>query len=94
MTFPVPDPQPPATIGTQPQSAYDVNGLIGTHLRSFLEVKARVGQDKEWLAVSDLKAAPYFFTEGQEAVLKSAITDLDTAFDGIDLTFISQIVGM
>lgn len=88
------EPQAPATIGTQPQTAAEVNALIGMHLRSFLEVRGRVGQDKEWLAVSDLKAAPYYFTDQQEAVLKSAITDLDTVFDGIDLTFISQIVGM
>jgi hypothetical protein len=93
MTLPV-EPTPPDTIGTQPRSAVEINGLVGTHLRDFLAVKIHINQDHEFFSVTDLKAAPYYFSPEQEAVLKSAITDLDTALDAVDLTFISQIVGM
>jgi hypothetical protein len=93
MTIPQ-DPPPPATIGTQPKNADEVNALVGTHLRGFLASKATINQDQEFFAVTDLKAAPYFFSDTQEATLKSAISELDTSLDGVDLTFISQIVGM
>jgi len=89
-----PEPQPPATIGTQPQTAAEVNGLIGMHLREFMKIRATVNQDQNFLAGADLKAKPYYFTPEQEAMLKSAVAGLDTSLDGIDLTFISQIVGM
>jgi len=94
MTFPVPEPQPPATIGTQPQSAAEVNSLIGTHLRDFMKIRATINQDANFLAGSDLKVAPYYFTDAQESLMKSAVADLDASLDAIDLTFISQIVGM
>ena len=87
-------PPPPATIGTQPESAFAVNQLIGTHLKTFLASKSTIKQDHEFLSVTDLKEAPYFFSAAQEATLKSAVADLDTTLDGIDLTFISQIVGL
>lgn len=89
-----PTPPPPATVGTQPKSADEVNGLIGTHLRGFAANKIVVNQDQAWFAVTDLKAAPYYFSAEQEATLKSAIADLDTALDAIDMTFISQIIGI
>lgn len=87
-------PGPPATIGTQPKSADEVNMLLGTHLRGFSMSKVTIGQDQEWLAVTDLKAAPYYFSAEQEATLKSALSDLDTALDAVDMTFISQIIGI
>jgi len=87
-------PVPPATIGTQPETAYVVNQLIGTHLKNFTASKITVGQDAAWLAVTDLKLAPYYFTSDQEATIKSAIADLDTALDAIDMTFISRIIGI
>jgi len=93
MTLPE-TPPPPDTVGTQPRNATEVNGLVGTHLRDFLVSRARINQDHEFFAVTDLKAAPYYFSDSQEALLKSAITDLDAALDAVDLTFISQIVGM
>lgn len=94
MTIPVEPPPPPATVGTQPRNADEVNALVGTHLRGFLASKVTINQDQEFLSVTDLKVAPYYFTDEQEATIKSAITDLDATLDGIDLTFISRIVGM
>jgi len=94
MTIPQEPPPPPATIGTQPQNASEVNALIGTHLRGFASTKVQTNQDAAWLAVTDLTAAPYWFSAEQEATLKSAVTDLDTALDAVDMTFISRIIGM
>jgi len=91
MTMP---PTPPQTVGTQPRTADEVNNLVGTHLRTFCNSKVTVNQDHEWLATTDLKAAPYYFSADQETLIKSAIADLDTALDAIDMTFISRIVGM
>lgn len=93
MTQPTPPP-PPAVIGTQPRNADEVNGLVGTHLKGFIANKNAIGQDHDFFATMDLKGAPYYFTEQQETLIKSAIADLDTALDAVDMTFISQLVGM
>lgn len=93
MTLPE-NPPPPATVGTQPETSFAVNQLIGTHLRSFVSIKNSINQDHDFLAGYDLKAAPYYFTAEQETLMKSAIADLDTVLDGIDMTFISQLVGL
>jgi hypothetical protein len=87
-------PPPPATIGSQPQSAAEVNNLVGTHLRGFVSSRNVIHQDQEFFLGTDLKAAPYFFSDTQEADIKSAIANLDTALQAIDMTFINQIVGM
>jgi hypothetical protein len=42
MTIPVDPPPPPATIGTQPRNADEVNGLLGTHLRGFAANKVTI----------------------------------------------------
>lgn len=95
MSFPPPaDPQPPATIGAAPQSASQVNADVGQLMRDYLVLRSRVTQAQEWLAVTDLKAAPYFFLDTQEATTKSGVGDLDTGFDAIPLAFISQLAGM
>jgi len=93
MTQPTPPP-PPATIGTQPRNADEVNALIGTHLRGFAASKVTINQDHAWLVTVDLKEAPYYFTQAQEDSLKSGIADLDTALDAVDMTTISRIIGM
>lgn len=93
MTTPEPPP-PPATIGTAPETAYAVNQILGAHLRQFTVSKGVINQDHDWLAVTDLKAAPYYFDAAQEATLKSAVADLDEALDAIDMTFISRIIGL
>ncbi|HEY1295478.1 MAG TPA: hypothetical protein VGJ60_20560 [Chloroflexota bacterium] len=93
MTIPE-TPPPPPTIGTQPKNADEINGLIGTHLRGFASSKVTINQDHAWLDVTDLKGAPYYFSADQEATIKSAIGDLDTALDQVDMTFISRIIGI
>jgi predicted transcriptional regulator len=93
MTIPT-EPQPPSTVGTSPRNADEVNGLVGLHLRDFLRVATIINQDQDWLNPTDLKVAPYFFTDEQEALIKSALSGLDEALDAIDRTFISRLVGM
>lgn len=95
MTLPVePTPQPPATIGTQPKTADEVNALTGSHLRGFMASKTTVHQDADFLTATDLKVAPYFFTADQETEIKTAVLQLNTSLEAIDMTFISRIVGM
>lgn len=93
MTFPAP-PTPPATIGAQPQSAAEVNSLVGTRMREFLALKERIAQTQEFLAVTDLKGAPYYYSDQQEAVIKSGVGDLNNGLGQVPLAFISQLAGM
>jgi hypothetical protein len=90
----IPTTAPPATVGTQPEDAFAVNQLVGQHLRAFVAARNAVGQDHNWLGTTFLQQAPYYFTAEQETLIKSAIADLDTALDAIDMTFISQIIGL
>ena len=89
-----PAPVPPATIGAAPQTAGQVNAEVGTLMRDYLALRSRVTQSQEWLAVTDLKGAPYHFLDSQEATIKSGVNDLDAGFDLIPLAFISQLAGM
>jgi hypothetical protein len=94
MTLPVEPPPPPSTIGTNPRNADEVNGLVGTHLKGFLASKGTIEQDQNFMAATDLKAAPYYFSDAQETQIKTAIAQLNTSLQTVDLTFISRIVGM
>jgi predicted transcriptional regulator len=89
-----PEPQPPSYVGTQPRNADEVNGLVGLHLRNFIACMNAVGQDHDFFLTVDLKAPPYYFEAEQETLIKSAIADLDASLDMVDMTFISQLVGM
>jgi len=93
MTIPI-EPTAPSVVGLAPNNAAEVNALIGNHLRTFTNIKGTVNQDREWLGTADLKAAPYYFAEEQETLIKSAIADLDTALDAIDMTFINRLTGL
>ena len=88
------EPTAPATIGTQPRNADEVNALVGSHLRAFITAKNLIGQDHDWLITIDLKEAPYYFTQTQEDSIKSGVGDLDTDLDGVNMTTISRLVGM
>jgi len=86
-------PAPP-TVGAQPQNANDLNLTIGNHLRQFLTSKNTINQDRDFLASTDLKIAPYFFTTDQETLIKSAVLGLDTTLDTVDMTFITRLIGL
>jgi hypothetical protein len=87
-------PPPPATVGSQPKTADEVNATTGAHLRGFINYKDAVHQDQGFFGGTDLKAAPYYFSADQETELKSAISQLDQALQAVDMTFINRIVGM
>jgi predicted transcriptional regulator len=87
-------PPPPATVGTAPENATVLNQLVGTHLRTFLSIKNSINQDRDFLAATDLKVAPYYFTTDQETLIKSAVLELDTALDAVDMTFITRLIGL
>jgi predicted transcriptional regulator len=90
----VPEPSPPATVGTAPENATVVNQLVGQHLRSFIDIKNSLNQDRDFLAATDLKATPYYFSVDQETLIKSAILQLDDALDAVDMTFITRLIGL
>jgi hypothetical protein len=89
-----PTPSPPATIGSQPKSADEVNNLVGTHLRGFCASRVTIHQDQEYFLATDLTGAPYYFSTDQQTDLKTAISQLDVALQAVDMTFINRIVGM
>jgi len=85
---------PPETVGGQPVNGYEVNSLVASHLRRFVDAQRSIGQDRDWLAAADLKVEPYLFTAAQETDIKSAILTLDDALDAIDMTFVNRVLGM
>jgi hypothetical protein len=87
-------PAPPATVGLSPKTADEVNYSTGIMLRAFTDNKEAVGHFREWLAAADLKVPPYSFSVEQETLIKSAIADLDTALDAVDMTFINRLTGL
>ena len=96
MTLPPfgPEVTPPATVGTQPRTASEVNALVGTHLREFVIAKNKVSQDHDFFLATDLKVEPYLFSADQETLIKSAVGNLDSDLDAIDMTFINRVIGM
>jgi len=90
----IPPTPPPLTVGAEPQTAGEVNALVGQHLRSFVTIKNTINQDRDFLQATDLKVAPYYFTADQETLIKTAILQLDTSLDAVDMTFIVRLVGL
>lgn len=86
-------PPPTPSAGSAPTNAYEFNLQLGTLLRGFINSKNSVNQWHEWLGGVDLKEDPYNFTASDEALVKSAINDLDTSLDGLDMTFINRLAG-
>jgi hypothetical protein len=82
------------TPGLAPGSSYDVNYAIGTHLRSFIDIKEMITHDYDGLAGIDLKAEPYNMSPDDETLIKSAINGLHTALEAVDMTFINRLVGL
>ena len=87
-------PPPPAIVGTQPENAMVLNQLIGQHLRAFIDIKNSINQDRDFLEATVLTDAPYHFTADQETLIKSAVLELDSAMDAIDMTFITRLIGL
>ena len=82
------------TVGLSPRSADEVNNQVGVILRQWTDNKESIDHFHAWLAAADLKAEPYLMSAEDETLIKSAIADLDSMLDGVDLTFISRLTGM
>jgi len=80
--------------GLSPQSATEVNGNVGLLLRSFTQVRGLVHQQAAWLAAEDLKVPPFSMSADDETLIKSAMEPLDTVLQGVDMTFISRLIGL
>ena len=80
--------------GLTPKTADEINNNVGVILRRFVDDKESVSHMRENLAGLDLQAEPYLMSAEDETLIKSAINDLDTALDAIDMTFINQLVGV
>lgn len=85
---------PPVTVGLAPRSADELNQNVGFLLRQFTEVRGKVLAQEGWLLAEDIKAEPYNFSADQETLIKSAISSLNTALQGVDMTFINRLIGL
>lgn len=82
------------TPGLAPGSASEIDYAIGTHLRTFIDLKETINHDYNNLVGIDLKAEPFNMTPEHETLIKSAVGDLHTALEAIDTTFINRLVGL
>lgn len=82
------------TVGLTPTSSSDVNVAVGSLLRQFTEVKARVDHFHSWLITVDLKTQPYLMSPDDEALTKSAIGDLNTVLAAVTMTDINRLTGL
>lgn len=80
--------------GLTPETADAVNERVGNILRQFVDIKESVGHLQANLAPLVLTDPPYSMSAGDDTLIKSAVNGLDTALDGVDMTFISRLVGM
>lgn len=80
--------------GMNPANASEVHFSVGSTLRAFVNAKDSVGRAQSSLAPLDLKIAPYSMTAEDETLIKSAINQLDTALDAVDMTFINRLIGI
>lgn len=80
--------------GLTPPNAQEVNNSVGYILRAFVDNRESVHHLAANLAPLDLTQAPYSMTPEDDTLIKSAVNGLDTALQGIDMTFISRLVGM
>lgn len=80
--------------GMNPATASEINNDVGLLLRAFIDVQQQVHHFQVSLAALDLTAAPYSMTAADQNTIKSAINGLDTSLQGINMTFINQLVGL
>lgn len=80
--------------GLAPKTADEINNNVGVILRRFVDDKESISHLRESLAGVDLKAEPYLMSAEDETLIKSAINDLDTALDAINMVWINQLVGL
>lgn len=80
--------------GLTPLTAAEVNNNTGVILRRFVDDRESVQHLQASLAPLDLKVPPYNMEPEDETLIKSAVNQLNTDLQAVDLTFISRLVGM
>jgi predicted RNA methylase len=81
-------------VGMNPKSADEVNFSVGQVLRQFVAAKDAVNRSQQSLTTLVLTDPPFGMTPGDDATLKTAMNELDTALDAIDMTWINRIIGI
>ena len=81
------------SAGLKPVNAFEFNQQLGLMLRKFIDDKNSVSQWRMWIGGVDLTKDPYLFSDSDQALIKSAINDLDNELDTINMTFINQLAG-
>jgi len=82
------------TVGLSPKSSLEVNSFVGGLMLQFQQNRDACHQQHDWLAATDLKVDPYNFSPDDETLIKTAVNELDTALQSVDMTFISRLIGM
>lgn len=80
--------------GATPSTADQVNFSVGQHLQQFVTMKDIISHDEASLSGLSLQGAPYNMTAGDETNIKTAISQLNTALQAIDMTFINRLTGL
>lgn len=80
--------------GMAPATQSDVNYGVGNVLRAFVNAKDSVGRTYDSMAGIDLKVPPYNMTPEDETLIKSAINDLHTTLEGINMVWINRLIGI
>lgn len=80
--------------GLSPSSGGQLQTLVGSLARQVVLMGAQVNRYAEYAAATDFTAAPLSLTSQDQAVLKSAIASMQTAFSGMDQTFLTEVAGL
>lgn len=87
------------------QSAADINHSVGSIAAQLDHLMVQIQRVQVFMAATDLKVAPYTMSSGDEATIKSAMTDLDQlrqVYQGLATrtpaydyrTFAKQLIGL
>jgi hypothetical protein len=80
--------------GLAPSSGAQLQTLVGSLARQVVLMGAQVNRYSEYAAATDFTAAPLDLSAQDQAVLKSAIGSMQTAFAGMDQTFLTEVAGL
>lgn len=94
MTIPPPPMFASTTVGLNPNNSTELNYAIGNHLRVFVDTRETIAHDYNSLLGKDLKTDPYNMSEEDETLVKSALSELHTALQAVDMTFINRLTGL
>ena len=80
--------------GLNPNSAQELNTSVGQVLRQFVMAKDAVNRSQGSVAPLTLTDPPYNMTPEDDALIKTALNDLDEVLDGVDMTWINRLIGI